>query len=279
MRPSSAPLALICLALAACGPKAGPPGSAVPVTGATLARLDDSVVTQGHLDALRSMLPAEQAAMLDGPQQAEILKELVMEQLLYDEAVANGLHRDPTVQLEIAIASRQRLAELQLRRSAEAAATDVAVAKRYRESLGEQTRPEVKARHILVETEAEAQAVKAELDGGADFVALAKERSVGPSGPDGGDLGWFTSGQMVGPFAEAAFAADKGTITAPVQTRFGWHVILVEDKRDQVPLEEAAPQIREALVNEALAERLQALRERATVVAPGGDQSPEQPGK
>ena len=279
MRPLSAPLALFALALAACGPKAGPPGSAVPTDGAVLARLDDSVVTQGHLDALKSMLPPEQAAMLDGPQQAEILKELVMEQRLYDEAVASGIHRDPTVQLEIAVATRQRLAELQLRRFAEAAATDVAVAQRYRESLGEQTRPEVKARHILVQTEAEAAAIKAELDGGADFVTLAKERSVGPSGPDGGDLGWFTSGQMVGPFSEAAFATDKGAITAPVQTRFGWHVILVEDKRDQIPLEEAAPQIREALVQEALGERLQALRERATVLTPDGAQSSDAQGK
>lgn len=258
-------LAVLPLALAACGPKT-PPGGAVPTGGAVVARLNGSEVTQAHLDALAQMLPAEQAAVLEGPQRGEVLQELAMEQHLYDEAIANGLHEHPDVALEIAIATRQRLAELQLRAWADDQATDVAVAKRYRESLGEQTRPEVKARHILVETEAEAQAIKAELDGGADFQALAQERSIGPSGPDGGDLGWFTSGQMVGPFSEAAFAAEKGAITDPVQTRFGWHVILVEDKRDQIPLEEAAPEIREALVQEALMQRITELRERVEVV-------------
>lgn len=258
------PILLTVAALAACGPKA-PPGSAIPTSGAVLVKLDDSVVTQGQIDALIRLLPLDQTDLLDGPQRNEILNELVVEQRLYDEAIAEGLHNDKTVQLEIAVATRQRLAELQLRASAEAAATDVAVAKRYRESLGGQTRAEVKARHILVETQEQAQAIKAELDGGADFVTLAQERSTGPSGPDGGDLGWFTSGQMVGPFADAAFGAEKGQVTDPVRTKFGWHVILVEDKRDQQPLEEAAPEIRQALIEEALMKRLSDLRERVEI--------------
>src|ERR1700759_704341 len=90
---------------------------------------------------------------------------------------------------------------------------------------------EVHARHILVETEDEAKAVKAELDKGADFAELAKTKSKDPGASDGGDLGYFTKDQMVPEFAEVAFKLDVGQISDPVKTQFGWHIIKVEDKR------------------------------------------------
>jgi peptidyl-prolyl cis-trans isomerase C len=91
---------------------------------------------------------------------------------------------------------------------------------------------EIKARHILVETEDEAKAVKAELDGGADFAKLAAEKSKDKNA-EGGDLGYFTRGQMLKPFEDAAFALDVGQISDPVKTSFGWHIIEVQEKRDQ----------------------------------------------
>ena len=95
---------------------------------------------------------------------------------------------------------------------------------------------EFKARHILVETEEEATALIAELDGGADFVELAKEKSTGPSGPSGGDLGWFTPERMVPEFSNAVAALEDGAYSAsPVQSQFGWHVILREDSRQSSP--------------------------------------------
>ena len=90
-----------------------------------------------------------------------------------------------------------------------------------------------KARHILVESQGEAVDIIAELDGGADFATLAEEKSTGPSGPNGGDLGWFSPNQMVAPFSAAVDQLDDGSYTTePVQTDFGWHVILREDSRE-----------------------------------------------
>jgi len=95
---------------------------------------------------------------------------------------------------------------------------------------------EFKARHILVESEEDASALIAELDGGADFVELAKEKSTGPSGPSGGDLGWFTPERMVPEFSNAVAALEDGAYSAsPVQSQFGWHVILREDSRQSTP--------------------------------------------
>jgi peptidyl-prolyl cis-trans isomerase C len=90
---------------------------------------------------------------------------------------------------------------------------------------------EVHARHILVATEDEAKAIIAELKKGADFATLAKEKSKDPGAAEGGDLGWFTKDQMVPEFAEVAFKLQKGQISDPVHTQFGWHIIKVEDRR------------------------------------------------
>ncbi len=93
-----------------------------------------------------------------------------------------------------------------------------------------------KARHILVATQGEAVDLISQLDGGADFQELAKEKSTGQSGPNGGDLDWFSPDQMVAPFSAAVSTLENGTYTsAPVQTQFGWHVILREDSRETQP--------------------------------------------
>ena len=83
---------------------------------------------------------------------------------------------------------------------------------------------------------------------------------------DGGSLGWFKKADMVGPFAEAAFVADKGAVTEPVQTRFGFHIIKVEDKRDEIPLDEVREQIEGALGNELAQAYLEELKGAATIV-------------
>lgn len=127
---------------------------------------------------------------------------------------------------------------------------------------------EIRARHILVETEEEARAVIAELGDGADFAELAAERSTGPSGPNGGDLGYFTRGRMVPPFEEAAFALEPGGVTAdPVETQFGWHVIKLEDRRpvQPPPFEQVEAQVRSVLLRERYFELLTTLRTDATI--------------
>ena len=115
-----------------------------------------------------------------------------------------------------------------------AATTDEAMKKVYEEAskqiTGEQ---EVHARHILVETEDEAKAIKAELEKGADFAELAKKKSKDPGASDGGDLGFFTKDQMVPEFSAVAFTLEPGKISDPVKSQFGWHVIKVEEKRNR----------------------------------------------
>ena len=109
---------------------------------------------------------------------------------------------------------------------------------------------EVHARHILVTTEDDAKAIKAQLDAGADFATLAKEKSIEPGAKNsGGDLGYFKAAQMVKPFADAAFAMKVGDVSQPVQTQFGWHIIKVEDRRKAVKptLEELTPQLGQQL--------------------------------
>lgn len=115
-------------------------------------------------------------------------------------------------------------------------ATEQEIFNAYEEQVAIAPPKEFKARHILVETQSAAIALIGELQDGADFVALAKEKSTGPSGPSGGDLGWFTAQAMVKPFSDAVAILEDGAFTvAPVQTQFGWHVILREDSRDSAP--------------------------------------------
>lgn len=147
--------------------------------------------------------------------------------------------------------------------------TEEAVRERYeKEVAATPPEKEIKARHILVDSEEQAKAVIEALDGGADFIELAKERSTGPSGPQGGDLGYFTRGRMVPEFEEAAFTLDKdGYTKEPVKTQFGWHIIKVEDMRDRPPpaFEQVGEQIRRVLLQEQYLALIQEAREATTV--------------
>jgi peptidyl-prolyl cis-trans isomerase C len=126
---------------------------------------------------------------------------------------------------------------------------------------------EVHARHILVASEDEAKAIVAQLKGGADFAAIAKEKSKDPGAANGGDLGYFTKDQMVPEFAEAAFKLDKGQISDPVHTQFGWHIIKVEDKRTKPTpsFDQVKGQIENFVAHRAQAELVDNLRKTAKI--------------
>jgi peptidyl-prolyl cis-trans isomerase C len=149
-----------------------------------------------------------------------------------------------------------------------AATTDAAMKQVYEDAskqiAGEQ---EVHARHILVETEDDAKAVKAELDKGADFAELAKKKSKDPGASDGGDLGFFTKEQMVPEFSAVAFSLEPGKISDPVKSQFGWHIIKVEEKRNRKPPEfdQVKAQIETYVTRKAQAEYVGKLREAAKV--------------
>ncbi|WP_454616099.1 peptidylprolyl isomerase [Bradyrhizobium cenepequi] len=149
-----------------------------------------------------------------------------------------------------------------------AATTDDAMKKVYEEAskqiTGEQ---EVHARHILVETEDEAKAIKAELEKGADFAELAKKKSKDPGASDGGDLGFFTKEQMVPEFSAVAFSLEPGKISDPVKSQFGWHIIKVEEKRNRTapPFDQVKSQIETYVTRKAQADYVAKLREAAKI--------------
>ena len=136
---------------------------------------------------------------------------------------------------------------------------------------------EIRARHILLKTEDEAKAVIAELQGGADFAELAKAKSQGPSAPTGGDLGFFTADKMVKPFSDAAYTMAEQEISAePVQTRFGWHVIKVEERRDQPrpTFEEKRQELEQEMTGEMIGNIIAGLRKDAKIEEMNLDGSP-----
>ncbi len=146
---------------------------------------------------------------------------------------------------------------------------DEQVQKIYDEQYANLISTEYKARHILVKEEDEAKALISELDKGADFAELAKEHSTGPTNVKGGDLGWIDPNQMVKPFADALKGLEKGKYSsAPVQTQFGWHVILLEDSRtNPAPtLDKVRGEIETKLQQKALTDYMQSLRDSSKLV-------------
>jgi peptidyl-prolyl cis-trans isomerase C len=185
--------------------------------------------------------------------------------------VAEGkkLADDKDFKSRIAFIRRKLLMETLLMAEGKAAVTDAAMKKVYEDAVkqmgGEQ---EVRARHILVATEPEAKAIVTEISKGTDFAELARQKSKDPgAAAEGGDLGWFGKDQMVPEFADAAFKMDKGQVSEPVKTQFGWHIIKVEDKRTK-PVPEFAKvkdQVETFVARKAQADYIAKLREGAKV--------------
>lgn len=133
---------------------------------------------------------------------------------------------------------------------------------------------EIRASHVLVPTEEEAKAVKAELDGGADFATVAKEKSIDPGAANGGDLGFFGKGMMVAPFEAAAFAlTDIGQVSDPVESQFGWHVIRLEEKRQSAPpaFEQVAAQLQQQRLMTTFDETVARLMEGVSIDIPDAE--------
>jgi len=165
---------------------------------------------------------------------------------------------------------RNKLAmEMLLVEEGKAASTDAAMKKVYEEAVQKAgAEPEVRARHILVPTEDEAKAVLAEIKKGTDFAELAKQKSKDPgAAAEGGDLGYFGKDQMVPEFAETAFKLNKGEVSDPVKTQFGWHIIKIEDKRNKpVPsFENVKEQIETFVARRAQADYIAKLRQAAKI--------------
>ncbi|MGR3514659.1 MAG: foldase protein PrsA [Paracoccaceae bacterium] len=229
-----------------------------------VATVNGTDITLGHMLVLRQRLPQQYQQLPPNVLFDGILDQLVQQTLLGQEIETLSTASQVTLDNEM----RALRASDEIRRVVDAAMTDEAIAAAYDETYGN-TEPETEynASHILVETEEEAAALVTELEGGADFAELAKEKSTGPSGPRGGELGWFGTGAMVAPFEEAVVALDVGAVSAPVQTQFGWHVIKLNESRikDAPPLEQVRGQLQETIQADAVAKRIEELTESAEI--------------
>ena len=205
------------------------------------------------------------AAEATPDQVAAVRDELTDIYLLSDQPRAEELKDDPRLQAQLELQSRAIMAQAVatdfLTRNH---ATDEEMQALYAEQIKLAPSLEFKARHILVEAQGEAIELITLLEGGADFAELAKERSTGPSGPSGGDLGWFTPDRMVAEFSDAVQTLDDGAFTKiPVQTQFGWHVILREDSREVAPppYESVRDTLKQQVEQQKLQDYLAGLRE------------------
>lgn len=202
------------------------------------------------------------------PQQA--LMEMVNVELLTQAAKDEGLMEDETLMLEIKRNNSGLIASHYLNNFLNNLKIDEKqIQERYKSDYQNSEQGlEYNANHILLDTETEARGLIKQLDDGADFSELAKKHSTGPSGKNGGALGWFKKSDMVAPFAEAASQLKpKSYSRDPVQTEFGWHIILLNDTREIQPpeFEAVREQINTTIAAEGIRSMLKALHEKSTI--------------
>jgi peptidyl-prolyl cis-trans isomerase C len=179
----------------------------------------------------------QQAGQPTPEQRTILIAELRDIYLLSTQDLAAELSQDPILAAQIELQKHGALAQAVAQDFlSKVEVTEEEILAEYSEQMKLAPPLQFKASHILVATQGEAVELVTQLDGGANFAELAKEKSTGPSGPNGGDLGWFSPDQMVAPFSNAVAMLEDGQYTPdPVQTQFGWHVILREESRENQP--------------------------------------------
>lgn len=234
-----------------------------PGADTVVATVGETDITLGHMIALRERLPQQYAQLPDEALFEGILTQLINQEALSAQADASSRRTELVLDNE----RRAMLANMVLNSAAEDAVTEEAVQAAYDEAYSGGPTTEWNASHILVETQEEAQAVKAELEEGADFAEVARERSVGPSAPNGGALGWFGPGMMVPEFEQAVSGLEPGAVSETFETQFGWHVATLNEVREQEPpaLEEVRGQLAEQIQQEAIEAAVTAATEEVEV--------------
>jgi peptidyl-prolyl cis-trans isomerase C len=263
-------LAVAGVALAQTGaptPQAGSPAS--PADDKVVARVDGSVITEGDL-ALAAEDPALSLPSMEEAQKRDVVVGYLVDLKIGSKAAeAAKIGEGPAFARKLAYFRDKLLLDEYLDREVKKAVTPEAMRKLYDDTVKNLTpEQEVRARHILVESEDEAKKALARVKGGEDFAKIAADLSKDPgSKGDGGDLGFFTKERMVQPFSEAAFKLEPGQVSEPVKSQFGWHVIKLEEKRMQQtpPFEEMKEQVEAYLTRKTQQDLILALREKAKV--------------
>lgn len=234
----------------------------------TVARVNGEDITEAEVAFAEAEVGAEIAG-LPAESRRRVLVEYLMEAHLFaGEANKDQLAAGKDYEARLAYYKLRALRDTFYEKKVRESVTEAQAKAIYDEQVAKlKPEPEVRARHILVKTEEEAKDLVSKLRAGGDFNELAKKSSDGPSAHTGGDLGYFSRGQMVKPFEEAAFALEPGQISDPVKSEFGWHVIKVEDKRNRPApsFDEVKDQIMTSLVQSQLKDVVQKLRASAKI--------------
>lgn len=231
-----------------------------------VATVNGTDITVGHMIVLRNQLPPQYQQLEDEVLFNGILEQLIQQTVLM-QMQGDDLSRADRLSLEND--RRAYLAGVALNAAADAAVSDAALQALYDESFADFTPvTEYNASHILVATQEEAAAIKAEIDGGADFAEKAREHSTDGAAQAGGALGWFSAGMMVPQFEAAVVEMKAGEVAGPVQTQFGWHLVRLNDTRDseRPSLDEVREDLAGALRQSAVEELITGLVDDADIV-------------
>jgi peptidyl-prolyl cis-trans isomerase C len=254
-------------------PPTSAPASAAPVAtpkDPVVATVNGQPVHLSELEVAQQALPPQYRNMPLQSVFAALLDRIIDSKLVVADGRKNKVGDDPAFKKRMAFVEEQVIQDFWLQREIAKKVTAEKLQQRYEERLKSMPpEEEVHARHILVATEDEAKAIIADLKKGESFDKIAKERSTDKaSGAEGGDLGWFKKTDMVKEFADAAFALKKGELTeTPVKTQFGYHVIMLEDRRKAPPpaFEELSDQLKEEVARETVTAMLDQLRAAARI--------------
>lgn len=225
-------------------------------------------VKQSDLDLAEEEVGAQLQGVDDATKREQLLGYLIDLKIVAKAAEDKKLGDDADFKRRLAFARERMLMDRLLATEGKLAVTEAEMRKIYDEAAKQITsEEEVHARHILVETEDEAKQIIADLKKGGDFAALAKAKSKDPGGAEGGDLGFFTKDQMVPEFSAAAFKLAPGSLSDPVKSQFGWHVIKVEEKRNKKApdFDQVKPQIEQYAMRKAQSELVTKLRDQTKV--------------
>jgi len=233
-----------------------------------VARVNGVDIRQSDLALAEEDLGADMQSVSPEARREHLISYLADIIMVNQAAEKKKLADNPEFKRRLAFLRNKLLMGYELQEEAKAAINDEALQQTYNDavkSIGGQE--EVRARHILVDSEDEAKTLLDQIKGGADFATIAKEKSKDPGAAEGGDLGYFTKDQMVPEFAEVAFKMYPGQLSNPVKTQFGWHIIKVEDKRTKQPPEfdKVKDQIEAYLARKSQSEFISKLRQSAKI--------------
>ncbi|MDR9406191.1 MAG: peptidylprolyl isomerase [Spiribacter sp.] len=244
-----------------------------------LAQINGEPVTERELNQLIARQTQGQTD-LPAVQRRQFLQEMINLMLLSQAGETAGVDDNPDVSAQLQNSRRTTLAQAFVRDLTTAEPVDEArLRERYQQAYVDNPSQEYRARHILVQEKAQAEGLITRLNDGEAFADLAQQYSEDGSAEQGGDLGWFSSSDMVSAFGDAVAALETGSLTqAPVETRFGWHVIQLDDTREVATpaFSEVAEELRRRVINERIQARIDALRGDAQIDYSAGWASPEQ---